>query len=418
MKIIIIGAGLLGVTTAYFLGKKGHEVTVLDRQDGPGKETSFANGGMLTPSQSEPWNSPGICLKLLSWVGKENSPLLIRPRGMMGSFSWGLKFLKNSSQKQFQTNMLKNARLGNYSMEIMQTLSADLNLEFDMSIDGTMKIFREENQLQEVLDWHKHYQSIGLRYRLLNSKEVIDFQPLLADAMGEIVGGIYYPDDGAGDAHKYCVELAKHANTTGTTFLYGSEVESFISEKGYIKAVQTRDEELTADVFIIAAGSFSVKLAGLLGLQLPVRPIKGYSLTVSCDSTTGPTVPIVDESLHTAITPLGNRYRIAGTAEINGYDLSIRKSRIANMFNFLEFNFPEMHRTLRQDHIQEWAGLRPYSVDGVPIIGDSPYGNLYFNTGHGHLGWTLATGSGQLLANKINGEPLEIDLEPYGLDRW
>ena len=418
MKIIIIGSGLIGVSTAYFLSQQGHAVQVLDRKDGAGMDTSFANGGMLTPSQAEPWNQPGIFWKALAWLGNENSPFLVRPRAVFSILGWGLGFIRNSTRQRYYANMHKNARLASYSIQMVRELRQKHDLHYDENTRGTLKIFTEQKNFQEAVKHSRFYKELDIAFRILDAKEVIELEPSLSALRSTIVGGVHYPGDESGDAHKFCRSLAAQAEQSGVNFNFQVEVSGFEYEHNKITAVKTSSGNYSADVYVLAAGSYSTLLAGSLNISLPVRPVKGYSLTLDINGwDNGPKLPVVNESLHIAMTPLGSRLRVAGTAEINGYDVNIRQSRVNHMIRYVTQVYPGLAGTLGQDAVTTWTGLRPYSSDGVPILGKTPFNNLYLNTGHGHLGWSMAAGSGRLVSDIICGNVPFLDPEPYRLGR-
>jgi len=418
MKIIVIGSGLIGISTAYFLSRQGHNVIVLDRQEGPALETSYANGGMATPSQSEPWNSPGIYKDLLTYLGDEDSPFLLRPRAIFSIIGWGMGFLRNASPARFHTNMLKNVRLANYSLNILKNLRRTLEIHYDETSSGTLKYYKSNSQWKRAIEHSRFYEEMGVSYRLLNSDEVLEVEPALQNIEKKIVGGIYFPEDESGDAHKFCLALAAHAKKNGAEFKYGITVLIIEYAAGEITEILTSDGQYKADAYVLAAGSYSTMLAKAVNINLPIRPVKGYSLTLDLSGwVKAPKIPIVDETMHAAVTPMGGRLRVAGTAEINGYDTEINELRIKTMFKFVTGLFPDDMANIDKDTVTTWAGLRPYSVDGVPTISQTSYSNLFLNTGHGHLGWTMSAGSGQLLADLINENETAIDLSPYSLGR-
>jgi len=418
MRIVVIGAGLLGVATAYYLARDGHEVIVLDRRQGPGLETSFANGGMLTPSQSAPWNVPGIALQVIRWLGRAQSPILIKPSALFSIAGWGLAFLHNSSPEKFRENQHKNYLLADYNIKCLQGIRQQHALSYDGAEQGTMKIYRNTAAFEDA----QHLMQLFANqhtYELLDCNGVIHHEPALTGVKDTIVGGIYFPEDESGDAYKFCAELERITREYGVTYLYQTDVSGIIKSDRGVKALTTSAGQIQADRFILAAGSYSSLLARSAGFNLPIRPVKGYSLTLDFIGTgSGLTLPIIDESRHIAITPLGERVRVAGMAELAGYDTSINEKRIDKIYSYFTEIYPEASRRCRIDSSQKWTGLRPYSCDGVPIIGQSPLDNLYLNTGHGHLGWSMAVGSARLLADWVSNKEAEIDLKPYQLDRF
>ena len=419
MRIAVIGAGLLGVTTAYFLSKSGHEIIVVDRNDGPGMETSFANGGMLTPSQAGPWNLPGITLKLLGWLARNDTPIIIQPSALLSYLQWGILFLKNSAKKTFTENLYKNAVLARYSLEILTQIREHEAIEFDYSPSGTLKIYRKKKDFYSACNMLNTYNSDLINYEIADRDRVVSIEPSLSTVKENISGGIYYPDDESGDAYKFCRELADIAIKDGVKFLYRTSVDGFKCSGDRIQSITTTNGPVQADEYVLAAGSYSPILANQLGISLPIKPVKGYSLTINnTGNKAAPVVPIIDETCHIAITPLANKIRISGTAELSGYNTSIHPKRTNKMIKFIQELYPDLVNTLDQSAIEEWAGLRPYCCDGVPILGKSARKNLYLNTGHGHLGWTLAAGSAKLVADLISSGKTELKINSYGVERF
>ncbi|MEX2354196.1 MAG: D-amino acid dehydrogenase [Gammaproteobacteria bacterium] len=419
MRIVIIGAGLIGVSTAYFLAETGHEVVVIDRAEGSGRETSFANGGMLTPSQAAPWNTPGIGIKLMKWLGRAESPLLMTPAGLLSCAAWGVSFLKSSRIHRFRESQQKNNALARYSLGILKQLRHTQSLEYDQASTGTMKIYRNRESFDDACKLLETAASTDDSYQTLDVDGVLHIEPALSGIRDKLVGGIYYPTDESGDAHMFCTELARVTRENQVSFRFQTSAEGFVREGNRIVAIKTSSGSIEADLFVLAAGSFSTLLAKSVGITLPIKPVKGYSLTLELDDSDSlPGLPVIDESRHIAMTPLGNRLRLAGIAELAGYDTSIRNARIQKLTAYANEIYPAIKHTIASGRGNEWAGLRPYCCDGVPIMGRTQLDNLLLNTGHGHLGWTMAAGSGKLLADLINTGDTDIDLVPYQLDRF
>jgi D-amino-acid dehydrogenase len=419
MKIVVVGSGLLGTSTAYFLTNDAHQVTVLDRAAGPGMETSFANGGMLTPSQADPWNAPGVLWKALRWLGREDAPLLLRPRALPSLGLWGLSFLRNSAPRRHLRNALRNARLAEYSLAVLRKLRGEMPMRYDQSCRGTLKVFRDQASMDRNATLAKALSREGVQYRTLDRAGVVEVEPALAAIRSSIVGGIHYPDDESGDAHQFCAALCEAAQRNGAEFLFGTAVTGLQRSGRRITAVETQAGPLRADAFVVAAGSFSPLLLRPLGMRLPVEPVKGYSVTLPRDGwDEAPTVPVVDDALHAAVTPLGDRLRVAGTAELAGYDDTLRQGRIRNLLGLMKRIYPRYPVSLAESEAQPWVGFRPMTPDGGPVLGPSPWENLFLNTGHGHLGWSMAAGSGKAVADLISGRVPEIDLSEYRFDRF
>jgi D-amino-acid dehydrogenase len=419
MHVVVIGSGLLGVSTAYWLRELGAAVTVIERAPGPGRETSFANGALLTPSMADPWNAPGVLWKLLGWLGREDSPMLLRPSALPGLLRWGLRFLRESSESRYRANTLANVHLSQYSLDALQALRRIDGMSFDHGEVGTLKLVRTARSFdaaRAMADWLGDH---GVSSRALAREATIELEPALRPIGSELVGSIHFPADQHGDAFRYCEALAAVAAARGVTFRYGTTVTTLEINGTRVASVQTESGSIPTDSVVVATGSYSPKLLAATGIRLPVAPVKGYSISVPMPAgLTGPRIPILDEELHAVAVPLGRTLRIAGTAEFAGHDLTVPAGRIENLVRLLSRTYPEFAARVPRGDIAPWTGLRPMSADGVPIVSRTPFGNLYLNTGHGHLGWTMAAGSGRALADLVIGRPPAIDMAPYSLDRF
>lgn len=419
MQVVVIGAGLIGVSTAYFLGRIGHQVVVLERREGPGLETSFANGGMVTPSQAEPWNTPGILFKLISWLGREDAPVLLRPSALPSLLGWGLAFLRNSTEARFRQNVIRNATLAFYSLRILKELRQNHGLRYDAAQHGTIKLYRDRNFHEQAAALFKILQETGVNCEVMDSQGVVSKEPALAPVQDKFSGGVFFSDDESGDAYDYCRSLAELAAKHGVVFQFGTTVTGFRTEGRRVRAVTGSCGELEGDRYVVAGGSESLMILESLGVNLPVRPVKGYSLTLNVGAwDERPLIPVIDDDFHIAVTPLAEKLRVAGTAEFCGYDRRPDPARIRNLSRFVADLYPQAAHFTRAGTALAWAGLRPYSCDGVPIMGPTRFENLYLNTGHGHLGWTMAAGSGKLVADLISGNDPDLDPRPYQLDRF
>jgi D-amino-acid dehydrogenase len=434
MNILVIGGGLIGVTSAYFLRRRGHNVTVIDRQDGPVRESSFANGALLTPSMPEPWNAPGSWRVLLGSLGSSESPLQLRLNAMPGLVGWGITFLRNSRPTAFERNTRSNLRLALYSLKHLRRLRAETRIEYDGTAHGTLKLFRTASAMNLALIAANRLGAEGLSFRGLSRAETVKMEPAIAPIAEELAGAIHYGADEAGDAYQFGITLAEYARQLGVVFSFGTTVSGLEVRSGSVIAARTSkwrssspDERgrMVADRYVMAAASYSTELLRPLGIHLPVRPVKGYSVTFDLRRSRGDTnrlasaalkVPIVDDVMHAAVVPIGSAIRVAGTAEFAGFDLSMRPERVRNLIRLAHQLLPEAGLDL--DAAKPWCGLRPMSADGVPLIGFTRIANLLVSTGHGHLGWTQAAGSARLLTDLISGEGSDIDPAPYDPNRF
>tara|TARA_R110002073_G_scaffold75329_2_gene183800 strand:+ start:250 stop:1590 length:1341 start_codon:yes stop_codon:yes gene_type:complete len=417
-EIIIIGAGLAGVTAAWTLARHGHSVTVLDALAGPALETSFANAGALTPSEPEPWNSPGIAGQLITSLFDPHAAMKLRLLPLPGLVPWGLRFLRNSTRARHAAASAANFALSRYSLAETQAVRDELGLEFDNLQRGTLKLCRSQAGLDAAILSADKLVPLGLNYRVLDRAATLQLEPRLTAIADQITGSIHYPDDESGDAHSFTASLAQAAEQAGVAFEWNTRVLELIERGGRVIGVRTETEEIETDTIILAGGHTAWSLMKPLGLHLPVRPVKGYSLTLDMSGLkTRPGVPVFDEALHAIVTPMGDRLRIAGTAEIAGNDKRLRPERIENLKSLVRALYPQFADQLLEGEINAWAGLRPMSADGRPFIGETRARGLWLHTGHGHLGWTQAMGSAGLLAALIDNEETPVDPAPFAASR-
>jgi D-amino-acid dehydrogenase len=418
VKALIIGSGLIGTASAYFLSRRGWEVTVLDRQDGPAQETSFANGSLLTPSMPEPWNAPGSWKVLLKSLGRSDSPLQLRWKALPQLAGWGTGFMRNSSAARYERNSIKNLKLALHSLEVLASIRQETGIEYGSVSRGSLRVIRDPAALEGALVWAERLRAEGLTLRHLTGDEIVAMEPALAPIARQLAGGIYYPCDEIGNAYKFTVGLADHARRGGVEFRFRTPVTGIEVRQGKVAAVQSGGERFTADCYVVAAGSYSPLLLKQLGIHVPVRPAKGYSITFERPQLDQPFhMPVADDDFHAVVVPLENVIRVAGTAEFTGYDLSLPEARIQNLVTLVQQILP--NGGFERSQAKPWCGLRPMSVDGVPIIGRTPIGNLWVNTGHGHLGWTMAAGSGQLLSDLVTGSAAtQLNADAYALARF
>ncbi len=416
MKIAILGSGVIGVTTAYELGRRGFEVTVLDRQGGCGAETSFANGGQLSYSHAEPWASPHVLPKLPKWMFLPDAPLVLRPRLDWQMTRWGIQFLRNCTRTRTAINHVTLLRLNLYSKECMTKIRSDTGIEFDFSDRGILNIYGSDREFDHAKRQNEFQAKFGGEQRVLTAAECLAIEPSLSDTKRHIAGGILSDADELGDAYTFCTELARISTERyGVSFRCGVTIEGLLpGENDDIESVITSEGEVTADAYVMALGSYSPLHLRPLGIDIPVYPMKGYSITLDANEAC-PEGSVADDMHKVVYTRLGHRLRIAGTAEFAGYDASVKKRRIHSILKTARGLFPnagwnqEMH---------SWACLRPSTPDGPPILGSTPFSNLFLNTGHGTLGWTQAAASAALVADMMEGKTPAILMHGLTLERY
>ncbi|MDM7932477.1 MAG: D-amino acid dehydrogenase [Tabrizicola sp.] len=416
MKVVVLGAGVIGVTSAWYLAKAGHEVTVIDRQPAAALETSFANAGEISPGYSSPWAAPGIPVKALKWLFMEHAPLIIQPRMDWTKLSWMARMLMNCTADAYAVNKSRMVRLAEYSRDCLMELRAETGISYDERTQGTLQLFRTEKQVAAAEKDIAVLRADGVPFEVLDADACVAAEPGLAGARGKIAGGLRLPGDETGDCFKFTQSLADMARAAGVTFRHGVSIDRLEAETGRIAAVHTSEGRVTADAFVVALGSYSPKLVAPLGIKLPVYPVKGYSITVPVvDAAKAPVSTVMDETHKIAITRLGERIRVGGMAEIAGFDMHLHPKRQATLTHSVEDLFGGAGDQSRADF---WCGLRPMTPDGTPIVGRSSVKNLFLNTGHGTLGWTMAAGSGRVLADIVSGRRAEIEAADLGYARY
>lgn len=407
MNILVLGAGVVGTTSAWYLSRAGHQVTVLDRQPVPGNETSFANGGQISVSHAEPWANPHVLPRLLRWLGREDAPLRWRWRADPAQWAWGLSFLRECLPGRTRENIGAIVRLALYSRQCLQTLRGELDLSYDALSRGILHLYTDPAEFRQAAAAAAVMRDFGLDRHTVDADECLRIEPALARARGMLVGGDYTASDESGDAHRFTRALAERAAAAGVVFRHGVGIEAIQASGRRISGVDVRlpdgsPARLQADAYVLALGSYSPLLARPLGLRLPVFPAKGYSLTLPLAPDSGaPTVSLTDDERKLVFSRLGERLRVAGTAEFAGYDLSPNPVRSEALLRRAREWFPDLK--LAGDPVP-WCGLRPATPSNRPLIGrPAAYDNLWLNTGHGTLGWTLSCGSGAALAALIDG---------------
>ena len=421
MRVAVLGAGVVGTTTAWYLARAGHEVTVVDRQPGAGLETSFANGGQISVSQSEPWASPANLRKALKWLLREDAPLLFRPQLSWQQLSWGGRFLYESLPSRFRFNVREMVNLGRYSREALRELTRETGIEYDRLARGILQFYTDENEFDAACETLALVREYGIERELKTVDEAIAIEPALASARDKLIGATYSPADESGDAARFTQNLAGLSKKAGVRFLFRTSIEALESAGDRVTGVRLRRESgetasLVADAFVVALGSYSPLLLRPIGISIPVYPAKGYSATlVTQGYTEAPHVSLTDEVYKIVFSRLGERLRIAGTAEFAGYDTGLNMVRCAALVKRAQALFP---RAADYSHPVYWAGLRPATPSNCPLIGRTArYSNLYLNTGHGTLGWTEACGSGRALADIVSGKPPEVEYHFLGTER-
>lgn len=409
MRVAVLGAGVVGVAGAWYLSRAGHEVTLVDRQPEPGRETSFANGGQISAGHAEPWAKPSVIPKVLRWLGREDAPLLFRPRADLQQWLWGLRFARECLPGRFERNTRRLAGLARYSRECLRALRAETGIEYHHLAKGILHFCTDERDFQALAAHAGHMRALGIERQVKSAAECLALEPALRDAQLPVTGGVYTPEDESGDAHEFTLRLARLAEARGVRFELGRSIEALEAQGDRVAAVRTSGGRLEADAFVVSLGSYSPLLLRPLGVRIPVYPLKGYSITLQLSpesARAAPTVSLTDEAHKLVLSRLGNRLRCAGTAELTGYDVSVNRARCEAIVRRVRALFPALRSAGEPEY---WAGLRPATPDNVPLIGRTRLANLYLNTGHGTLGWTLAAGSGRALADLVSGRRPDVD---------
>ncbi|PZU10211.1 D-amino acid dehydrogenase [Sphingomonas sp.] len=416
MKIVILGAGVIGVTSAWYLARAGHEVTVIDRQQGAALETSFANAGEISPGYASPWAAPGVPSKALRWLFMQHSPLILRPRADPAMLRWLVAMLGNCNTDAYRLNKSRMVRLAEYSRDVLVALREETGIHYDERSLGTLQLFRRQKDFDAIAKDVEVLRADGVPFEVLDREGCTAAEPGLANSAVPIVGGLRLPHDETGDCFKFTTALAAMAREAGVEFLFDRGIEAIVSSGGRIDHVRTDRGAITGDAYLVALGSYSPLLLAPLGLRLPVYPVKGYSITVPItDEARAPVSTLLDESLKIAITRLADRIRVGGMAEISGYSRDLPIARRNTLEHCVGSLFPGAGNL---EAAQFWTGLRPMTPDGTPVIGETPLPNLFLNTGHGTLGWTMACGSGRVIADIISGRAPDIASADLAISRY
>ncbi|MFQ8476843.1 D-amino acid dehydrogenase [Acinetobacter baumannii] len=415
MRVIVLGSGVIGVASAYYLARQGAEVTVLDRQSGPAEETSFGNAGQISPGYSTPWAAPGIPFKAVKWMFQHHAPLAINLDGSMWQLQWMAQMLKNCNPQSYAVNKERMMRVAEYSRDCLRELRKDTGIHYENRAKGTLQLFRKEAQMEAVQRDISVLEECGVSYELLNANELGRVEPALANAQDKLVGGLHLPNDETGDCYLFTNALAQIAKELGVNFQFNQNVEKLIVEGDQIKGVQVNGKVLTADRYVLAFGSYSRDFLKPLDLQLPVYPVKGYSLTIPIvDPAFAPQSTVLDETYKIAITRFDQRIRVGGMAELSGFNLGLNEDRRATLQMVTQDLFPGGD----MEQASFWSGLRPMTPDSTPIIGATRFKNLFLNTGHGTLGWTMACGSGKLISDIVLNHKTDISTDGLSIQRY
>ena len=416
MKILVLGSGVIGTSVAYYLARDGHEVEVVDRQPGPALETSFANAGEVSPGYSAPWAGPGVPLKAIKWMLMQHSPLVIWPMLDAAMWRWGVQMLANCTQRAYALNKSRMVPIAEYSRDCMKALRAETGIAYDDRAQGTLQLFRTQKQLDGIGGDVAVLRQYGVPFEVLDRAGFCRVEPALQHTQHKFVGALRLPGDETGDCFLFTNRLAEMAKALGVRFRHDTPIHHLLTEAGQVTGASTAAGDLKADRVVMSLGSYSPLMLKAVGLRIPVYPVKGYSITLPITDAAGaPESTIMDESHKVAVTRLGDRIRVGGTAELAGYSLALRESRRATLNHVVTDLFPHGGDVSKATF---WCGLRPMTPDGTPIIGPTPLHNLLLATGHGTLGWTMAAGTGRLLASIVAGRQPDIDVSGLSMARY
>ena len=415
MRVLILGAGVVGVTSAWYLARAGHEVTVIERQPNVALETSFGNAGQISPGYSSPWAGPGVPAKAVKWLLQKHPPLSVKPDGSLFQLQWLTQMLANCNEKSYAINKARMVRLAEYSRDCFVALRSESGIGYEGRQQGTMQVFRTQKQLDDTAKDIAVLKEMGVPFELLSRDELSRAEPGLEGSKHKLTGGLRLPNDETGDCHVFTNKLADMAKALGVRFLFNRSIDSLLIEGGALKGVRSEGETLTADACVVALGSYSTSL--LRGLvDIPVYPVKGYSITVPIiDAAQSPVSTILDETYKVAVTRFDDRIRVGGMANLVGYDLELHDSRRETLEYVVTDLFPKGGDV---NEATFWTGLRPMTPDGTPIVGPTPVKGLWLNTGHGTLGWTMSCGSGKLLADLMSNKTAAIAADDLGVSRY
>ncbi|WP_206952822.1 D-amino acid dehydrogenase [Trinickia acidisoli] len=415
MRVVVLGSGVVGVTSAYYLARAGHAVTVVDRETAPALETSFANAGQISPGYAAPWAAPGVPIKAVKWMFQKHAPLAIRLDGTQFQLRWMWQMLQNCTAERYAVNKGRMVRLAEYSRDCLQALRADTGIQYEGRTGGTLQVFRTQQQLDGAQKDIAVLKDANVPYELLSPTELARAEPALAAVSHKLTGGLRLPGDETGDCQLFTTRLAALAESLGVKFRFGMSIDALEMAGSRIAGVRCGGETLRADAYVVALGSYSTPLLSGIA-KIPVYPLKGYSITAPIvDAAKAPVSTVLDETYKIAITRFDDRIRVGGMAEIVGFDKKLREARRDTLEMCVNDLFPGGGDTSQASF---WTGLRPMTPDGTPVVGRTPVSNLFLNTGHGTLGWTMSCGSGQLLADLISGRRPAIQADDLSVHRY
>ena len=416
MHVIVLGAGVVGTATAYYLNKLGHQVTVIDRTQGVADETSYGNAGQLSFGYTTPWAAPNVPMKALKWLGKEHSPLIIKPDGSLFQLEWLAKMTANCTSAAYARNQSRMMRISEYSRQLLHQFEAEEGLNFEQRHKGTLHLFRDKELFAQHQKQMGVLDSFNVPYQELDADGAIQFEPALAHIRHQIAGAFQLPNDSTGDCRLFTQKLAQLCQERGVNFLFNRTIVGFNTSGNRITGVQTRTETHTADAFVCALGSFSRPMLAQLGLKLPIYPVKGYSLTIPItDESKAPQSTVLDETYKVALTRFDRRIRVGGMAELSGYEIRLPQVHRETLMQVTNELFPGSGNLQEAEY---WSGLRPVMPDSTPIIGATRFENLFTNTGHGTLGWTMSLGSGKTTADLLHSGKAEIRTDDLSIARY
>ena len=417
MKVVVLGAGIIGTTSAYFLAKQGHEVTVIDRQDSVSMETSHANAGCLSYGFTSPWASPGLPFSVLKWVLTGRSPLIINPNMSVETIKFLYRMYKNCNSRSYEINKSRMLRVANYSQKALLEIESDFDLYYEQKKQGSLQLFWDSKEIEKTQKDIAILNKFNINSQLLSAEECVKIEPGLQYVKNKLAGGIQFMDDFTGNCYLFSTEVYKKCVEMGVNFEFNTEIKSLQISNDKIASVLMDRGEIKADCYSVSLGSYSTKILSKIGIEIPIYPVKGYSITLPVLSNEdAPQSTIMDEKNKIAITRLGDRIRVAGMAHLTDFDKNLRTKSLDSLMSGLDLLFPKSYESSKETNF--WTGFRPSTPDGTPIIGPTPFKNLFLNTGHGTLGWTMSAGSGKLLANLVSGIDPEISTEGIDMSRY